>query len=326
MKRMLLLCTLLPALALTTPALAQCSIGIPNVTATTTYTTADSCFVKFNLNFAMKNNSGNKTIGIDLWESAGYARPTYDKAPSATQLGAAFGSIVLDNTGVSGSGLTVVPKYQSYPFGSAARILRTGAVSKSYNAAVDSFYITIPDVILGVAKLTDNSCPVSMLTIKGDVWSTNAGSLNANTTVQCVSGISFTLGNPTIPAGLRNCTTPRSLDFRIETSSPTNISVSYQIFQDDNAFTANNQRVLNTSTDNNVTIGGIQAINNLSLATPFVGDDIPFVNNTATNASAAYWVVVYYTPPGGTTYSVSRLIDNACAMSTLPVVYRSFTA
>ena len=40
-----------------------------------------------------------------------------------------------------------------------------------------------------------------MLTVIGDVWSTNAGSLNANTSVQCVSGISFTLGNPTIPIG-----------------------------------------------------------------------------------------------------------------------------
>jgi len=326
MKRFLLLCALVPALVSSTSALAQCSIGIPNVTATNTYTTADSCYVKFNLNFAMKNNTGNKTIGIDLWQGASYARPPYDKAPSSTQLAAAFGSIVLDNTGANGSTLMSVSSYQSYPFGSNARILRTGAITKSYNETVDSFYFTITDIILGTSKLGDGSCPVSMLTLKGDVWSTNAGSLNANTTVQCVSGIASTLGNPTIPAGVRNCTSPRSLDFRIETTSPTNISVTYQIFKDDNVFTANNQRLLNTSSDANVTKNGAQTINNLSGATPFVGDDITFVNNDATNSNAAYWVVVYYTPAGGTTYSVSRLINNACALSILPVVYTSFTA
>jgi hypothetical protein len=139
-------------------------------------------------------------------------------------------------------------------------------------------------------------------------------------------GIAFTLGNPTIPAGVRTVPSPRSLDFRIETTSPTNISVTYQIFKDDNVFTANNQRVLNTSSDANVTNNECQTINNLSAATPFVGDDITFINNDAANSSAAYWVVVYYTPDGGTTYSVSRLINNACALSILPVVYTSFTA
>lgn len=326
MKRFLLFCALVPAFVFSTSALAQCSIGIPNVTALNTYTTADSCYVKFNLNFAMKNNNGNKTIGIDLWQGASYSRPSYDKAPSSTQLAAALGSIVLDNTGANGSTLMSVPSYQSYPFGSNARILRTGSITKSFNEAVDSFYFNITDIILGTPKLGDGSCPVSMLTVKGDVWSTNAGSLNANTTVQCVSGIAFTLGNPTIPAGVRNCTSPRSLDFRIETTSPTKISVTYQIFKDDNAFTANNQRVLNTSSDANVTNNGAQTINNLSAATPFVGDDITFINNDAANSSAAYWVVVYYTPDGGTTYSVSRLINNACALSILPVVYTSFTA
>lgn len=327
MKKILLSFTLLTSWGLLKTN-AQCSIGIPNVTSIVTSTTTDSCFVTFDLSFAMKNNNGNKTIGIDLWEKANYVRPPYANVPSVAQLSKSLGSIMINNN-VTGNliNVTYYSTYPSDPSGSGAkvRLLSTAAGTRTYKASADSFYFNITGIKLAVKKSTDGSCPVSLLTVKGDVWSTNAGSYNANTSVQCVSSMEFSLGNPTIPTGLRNCTSPRTLDFSIGTSSPSNITVSYKIYKDDNAFTGIT-RTFNAATDIDVTLPGTMPITNLRNDNPFVGTNISYIGSDLPEPSTAYWVVVYYTAPDGATYSVSRLIETPCASSPLPVSFKSFTA
>lgn len=326
MKRFLLSCLLFSVAFVNRSNAQSCSVGIPTVSNVVTSTSTDSCFVTFDLSFAMKNNSGNKTIGIDLWQSVDYPTSlTYAKVPSATDLVNALGSIMINNN-FTGSPINVT-YYSTYPSGSSVRILRTGPGTRTYNQSVDSFYFNISGIKLAVKKATDGTCPVSMLTVKGNVWSTNAGSYNASTTVQCVSSIEFSLGNPTIPSGLRQCTSPRTLDFRIETSSPTDITVTYKIFKDDGYLNSANKAVFDPSQDVDVTLAGTQPITNLSASNPYIASSIGYVgaNDTKFDGDAAFWVVVYYTQPGGQTYSVSRLINNQCA-STLPVAFKSFTA
>ncbi len=329
MKKILLSVALLTSLGLLKANAQSCSIGIPNVTNIVTATTTDSCFVTFDLSFAMKNNNGNKTIGIDLWEKTNYVRPPYANVPSVAQLSGSLGSIMINNN-FTGSPVSVTyystyPSDPSGPSASKVRLLRTGAGTRTYNASVDSFYFNITGIKLAVKKSTDGSCPVSLLTVKGDVWATNAGSYNANTSVQCVSSIEFSLGNPTVPTGFRNCTSPRTLSFSIETSSPTNITVSYKIYKDDNSFIGN-VRTFNTSTDVDVTLPGTMPITDLRFDNPFVGTNIGYIDNNLSEPSTAYWVVVYYTMTDGTTYSVSRLINNLCATNPLPVNFKAFTA
>jgi hypothetical protein len=317
MKRILLLCALF-TLTLITKLNAQCGIGIPNVTNVVTGSSTDSCFITFDLSFSMKNNGGNKIIGIDFWQNALYPStpPSYAKVPSPTELANSLGSIMIDNT-ANGSPINVT-FLPTYPSGSSVRLLAHGIGSRTYVQAVDSFYFNLTKIKVAAAKSSDGSCPVSLLTLKGNVWSTNSGSYNANTSIQCYSSISFSLGNPTIPSASANCAS-KTLKFTVATSSSTDITVTYKIFKDDNAIVGGIP-VFNTATDPEVTPTGTQAVI-LNSTNSYSSPDISYPDN-----GYAYWVVVYYTGLDGQTYSVSRLTNGCPAPITLPVSFQSFSA
>ena len=315
MKKVLLSCALMMAIVISGKVNAQCSIGIPNITNAVTSSDADSCYVTFDLSFAMKNNNGNKIIGIDFWEGASYVSPIYSNVPSIGELSNSLGSLMINNN-VDGSPITVT-FLPNYPSGASVRMLAHGPATRTYNASVDSFYFALTGIKIGAARTGDNTCPVSLLTVKGNVWSTNSNSYNANTQVQCYSGIGFSLGNPTIPSAGADCIA-KTLNFQIATTSSSDITVSYKIFKDDNVLVGN-VPVFNTSTDIDITPAGTQPVT-LSSSNPFSSPGIGYPVN-----GFGYWVVVYYTGLDVQTYSVSKYIAT-CAASTLPVSFKSFSA
>jgi hypothetical protein len=315
MKKVLLSCTLLFAIATFSKVNAQCNIGIPNITNAVTSSTADSCFVTFDLSFAMKNNNGNKIIGIDFWQGTSYVAPSYASVPSLAELSNSLGSLMINNN-FSSSPINVTFLF-SYPSGSSVRLLTHGAGTRTYNASVDSFYFALTGIKIGAPRAGDNTCPVSLLTVKGNVWSTNSNSYNANTLVQCYSGIGFSLGNPTIPTASANCIS-KKLNFSIATTSATSINVSYKIFKDDNVLVGGTP-VFNTSTDIDITPAGTQPVT-ISSSAPYSSSTIDYPVN-----GFGYWVVVYYTGLDLQTYSVSKYIST-CPASTLPVTFKSFSA
>lgn len=325
MKRILLSFLFFSSLALISKVNAQCGVGVPNVTnALPLSSTDDSCRVQFDLSFSMKNNNGNKTVGIDLWQAISYTPPTYSNVPNSTDLSGSLGSIVIENN-VNSSSQVFLTYKTTYPYGSGVHLLKVGSVSRTYDAAVDSFYFNIKDIVIAVKKNNDGTCPVSLLSVKGNVWSTNSNSTSANTSVQCFSSIQFSLGDPIISNVFLNCLKPRTLNFTIETTSTTGITVEYKIFKDDNNF-INGDRVFNSSSDIDVTLSGTQPITDLRSDNPYTANSVGVQSTTPSTSADAYWLVVYYTDITGETFSVSKISNECASEIILPVSFKAFTA
>jgi hypothetical protein len=314
MKSYLLSIALMALVGLSGKLHAQCTVSNPTVSNITRISNGSgSCTLQFDLDFSMDNNNGNKTISIHLWPGASY--PTLDytgKAPTAAQLAASYGSIIINNNGSP-------VYYASYPFGSGVTILSTsGTVGRTGGTGSAPFQfhisgITIPNV------------PCSgLVTVKGDVWSTNSGSLNANTNPQCwTQNIFLGFGDPTLSNPVKVCASPRAVSFAITTTSVTPITVNYKIYKDDNTF-INGKKVFDPSADADVTSPGTLPIS-ISSTQPYNGTNTAFVGNGTSGENSDYWVVVDHTPAGGNKYSVANITSNACA-SPLPVKFSSFSA
>jgi hypothetical protein len=313
MKSYLKSFALASALALSLFASSQCSVTNPTISNLTRVSDGlGNCSLKFDLDFTMANNNGNKTIALHLWPGASYPNLPYSKATPAADLATAYGTVVIDNN----SGNPVF--YSVYPFASGvtmlttdATIRRTGGSSSSVPFQFHISGITIPNI----------SCS-DIFSIKGDMWSTNAGSLNANTMVQCnTKNISFLIGDPTLSAPLKDCSSNRSISFGITTESLTPINVTYSIYRDDKVMVGG-KPVFDPSTDVEVTIGGEQPVT-LSKTTPF--NTSTFCTGSATpGENSNYWVIVSYIPETGTEFSYGQITNSTCGI--LPVTFSSFTA
>jgi hypothetical protein len=316
MKKLLLMAIVCLALGTYSNLNAQCTVSNPVITNVSRISNGNgTCTLKFDLSFSMENNNGNKTIVIHLWSGANYPNPALCYVggggcgqPTAPQLSGSYGSIVINNDG------TTPTYYSTYPFRSGVTILatdptisRTGGGNNStpFNFALSQ--ITIPSV----------PCSGGVV-IKGDIWSTNSGSLGTGTNPQCAtSSINLNIGDPTI-VGFKTCTDPRRLNFGVSTSSSTAITVTYKIYKSDGNLT------FDPSTDLDVTLPGSDPIT-VSAATSPQGRSIGFVGDNAPGENSDYWVVVSYTPAGGSTFSVAQLLPNNNCIS-LPVEFKSFSA
>jgi hypothetical protein len=316
MKKLLLMAIAYLALGTYSNLNAQCTVSNPVITNVSRISNGGgTCTLKFDLSFSMENNNGNKTIVIHLWSGANYPNPALCYVggggcgqPTASQLSGSYGSIVINNDG------TTPTYYPTYPFRSGVTILatdptisRTGGGNNSTPFNFTLSQITIPSV----------PCSGGVV-IKGDIWSTNSGSLGTGTNPQCAtSNINLNIGDPTI-VGFKTCTDPRRLNFGVSTSSSTPITVTYKIYRSDGNLT------FDPSTDLDVTLAGSDPIT-VSAATSPQGRSVGFVGDNAPGENSDYWVVVSYTPAGGTTFSVAQLLPNNNCIS-LPVEFKSFSA
>ena len=315
MKKLLLLAIAYFTLSTNGKLNAQCTVSNPVITNVSRTSNGNgTCTLKFDLSFTMQNNNGNKTIVIHLWSGANYPSPGICYVggggcgqPTAAQLAGSYGSIVLDNN------VTPPTAYATYPFRTGVTILPTGAISRTgggNNATPFNFTIS---------QITIPSVPCSGgVVIKGDIWSTNSGSLGSGTNPQCAtSNIFLNIGDPTI-TGFKTCTEPRKINFGVSTSSSTPITVTYKIYKSDGNLT------FDPSTDLDVTLAGSDPIT-VSAATSPQGRSVGFVGDDAPGERSDYWVVVSYTPAGGTTFSVAQLMLNGNCIG-LPVDFKSFSA
>ncbi|MEO5563739.1 MAG: T9SS type A sorting domain-containing protein [Chitinophagaceae bacterium] len=295
---------------------AQCTVSNPTISNVTRVSNGNgTCNVKFDLSFTMQNNNGNKTIVIHLWPGSTYPNPaicyiggTGCGQPTAAQLAGSYGSIVINNDPVSPT------FYSTYPFISGVNILPTNPVIVRTGGGSNStpFNFTLKEI-----TLTNVACSGGVI-VKGDIWSTNSGSLNSNTNPQCsTSGISLNIGDPTLN-GFKNCSVPRLINFGVSTTNPDPITVTYKIYKSD----GNNS--FDPSTDIDVTLPGSDPITVSSANSP-QGRSVGFIGDNTSGEHSDYWVVITYTPSGGTPFNVALLLANgACA--SLPVEFKSFTA
>jgi hypothetical protein len=313
MKKFLLILTLLQTTLSMNRLYAQCTVSNPTiVNAVRIPDGGGTCTLKFDLSFTMENNNGNKTIVIHLWPGNSYPNPAICYVgggcgqPTAAQLSATYGSIVINND--------ITPTYfTSYPFISGVNIISTNAtITRTGGAGGSAFNFTLSGV-------TINNVPCSGgLIIRGDIWSTNSGSLNSNTNPQCAtSNLYLGVGDPGV-IGFKSCTNPRLLNFGISTTSVSPITVTYKIYRSDG------NASFDPSTDIDVTLPGSDPVT-VSASTSPQGRSIGFTGNNVNGENFDYWVVVTYTPPGNSSYNIATLLPNgACA--SLPVELRTFTA
>ncbi len=295
--------------------------NVTNPTITNVHNTDDGQgkgVLTFDLDFTIGNNGGSKIIVIHLWPASLYPNLPYANATDAAELNNSYGTIVINNEIKTGHPNATY--YSSYPFSAGVNLLATDPLIVRSGGATQSdpfqFHLT---------EITIPNMPSSgVISLKGDIWATNSGSLNSNTSIQCVTkNINLVLGDPILTQPLKNCSNPRTLSFYVGATSATPISVDYRIYQDDKELVSG-QPIFNPSSDVDVTIGGAQTISVASDAY-YDGANTAFIGNGAPGENSSYWVVVTYTPPGGgSSFSIAKIATNTCA-GPLPVSLKSFT-
>jgi len=165
-------------------------------------------------------------------------------------------------------------------------------------------------IITGIQLTVPGACS-NKVSIKGDVWSTQSASQN---NVQCFSnGLIFIANDPKI-SGFKRCTSPRTLSLGIQTTSVTDIHVSYTLYKDDG------DGIFEPGTnDIQVGSGGPFTIN---ATTPYSNNNVSYTGNNVAGENSAIWVAVSSDEPGSSI--VNSLFTNSC--STLPVNLVYFNA
>lgn len=210
MKKVLLSCTLLIAIATFSKVNAQCTpynfqsiiknISVNNVTNVATATLD----VSFNINA----NNGNKFIFIHLWSGSDYDNVTFNwgangqKAPSPTDLNGAGNShptiynLAIDNN--------VFPQTYRANYVYSAMTLQqpsNAPVVQHLNSGADSFVIR--DIVVSFPA---SQIQVGGSIISGAIWSSNSNNYGTSMAVQCyLSGATF-LADPVI-SGSASCGT-----------------------------------------------------------------------------------------------------------------------
>lgn len=310
------LLALIFAIAMAGAASAQCSVSnatISNISRTGTTT----CTEKFDLDFTMQNNGGNKTIEIHIWLASQYpavgSRWTYSAPPTAAYLSTSAGTISINNTG------TQPTLIASYPYAAGVTSLTVASISRTA-APGGAFQFHLSGVTINNAPCTGS------VALNADIWSTNSNSTSSNAPVHCSNqGLNIVAGDPSLSNPIVSCSLPRSLSFNITTESTSAVNVYYSIYKDDNVFDGTGAAIFDPGTDVNVTAGGtpVGPIS-ISASSPFNGTGITYTGNNTPNDPSNFWVVVTYTPAGGTTFSTAKITANACAI--LPVKLSAFTA
>jgi hypothetical protein len=302
MKKILLLLALIVSFGFLQQASGQaCAVSNVSVQLNSLSPSGSNCVVDVNLTFSLQHNSGNKFIWVHLWKTADYPNLPYNAPPTAAQLALSLANIgINNNVSPQTLQLTYVPA-TGVPVQSSANGL---TLTVTPGVGVDIYTIT------GV-KLTVASACNTAIAVKGDVWSTQSASQN---NVQCFSkGLVFIANDPTI-TGFKRCTTPRTLSLGIQTTSVTDIHVSYTLYKDDG------DGIFEPGTgDIQVGSGGPFTINS---TTPYVNTSVTYTGNGAPGENSSIWVAVTSDEPGSST--VISLFQNQC--SSLPVNLTYFNA
>jgi hypothetical protein len=288
-------------LAISYQANAQsCSISLSDVSTqivSAVQQTNGDCEITFNLTFTGTFNGGNKYIYFHFWLTNDYPNPPINytaAAPTPAQLSASvlnFGIYNFTNPP------TILTSYGPYP--SLTNFTSDYTISLSGSTySLTGLKITLPSKLCG-----------SSLSLKGDVWSTNAES--ASKAGCSALGITMGLTDPTVSGSCYHVEyAVNGYSFTISTLSST-MNVNYKVYQDDGSklFNPTTQTVLASSTSA-VTI---------TPTTPYTfSANYPDPNTSITKI---LWVQV--SPVGQSYYIVGQI--NPCK-SVLAITLQKFTA
>ena len=300
MKKILLTLVVVASFGLGAKLNAQCTISNVSVHLNSTTTSGGNCLVNIDLTFDLAHNNGFKYLWIHMWKSSSYPTLPYNHIPTAAELSGTAANVgLVFNNGVLGL-------QTSYPGGGVTVTGATVSLSSGTGAG-GSDRVTVSGVVLSVA----GGCN-SIVTILGDIWGTNSSSQNS---VQCLSqaGISFTANDPTI-TGFKTCGNPRTLTIGIQTSSPTNITVSYKLYKDDG------DGLFEPGTDDPLVADstGPYTINS---TTSYSKTGVGWTGNSSIGENSSIWVSVSSSLSSNT---VNSLFANQC--TALPIGLKYFAA
>jgi len=300
MKKILLFIGLIVCFAFVNKVQAQCEVSNVKIrlNSTTVVPTGDSCRINFDVSFNLEHNSGNKYAWIHLWKNADYPSLDYKKPPTKAELALALANIGIDFTV---SPAVFQPTYSPDP---GPKVQTTGTLS---------IIPGTPDLVTvtGAQVTVIGGCS-NLITLKGDVWSSQASSQNA---VHCANtGVVVVLNDPTVN-GFLFCDIPHKYNVTIGTTSPTTVSGSYNVYRD------NGDGVFNAATDF-LLPSATNIAWSAATGTPYQSGQQSYAgNNTNPEASRSLWVEVTTVGLFNKTYA---FIPNSCAA--LPVSFKSFTA
>ncbi|HEX4958092.1 MAG TPA: T9SS type A sorting domain-containing protein [Lacibacter sp.] len=249
MKKFVLVLSLFVSFASIQKANAQCDIKDVVISILNTTQSGSNCNVTFNVSFMFNNNGGNKTVVIQAWKENDYPNywnctnesSTVNKAPKAADLRKTTapysvgspGPLPFLNIAFDAATQTVIPS-SSYPGGGVT-------LGSGYTVAIGAtqpdgyFLVTLSNLSVSVPN---QNCGDGV-TIKADVWSSQA-SITSQWTPHCViCGQTFAFNYPTVtgsqPCSLINGVVQRRFQFTV-TNNNTNqaIQYTYKVYRDIN--------------------------------------------------------------------------------------------
>lgn len=320
MKKVLLSCTLLFAIATFSKVNAQCTPYNFKTTIKDIQVSGATATATLDVSFNIHANNGNKYIFIHLWTGANYNQVNINwsasnqKAPTKAELnGASNEHPTLYNLAIDNN---VVPQTYKTTYADATLSLNVPAgapaVSHLSNGA-DSF--TVRDIIVSFdASLLQNLGSI----IQGVVWSSNASTYSNKMSVQCYLAGAVFLADPVI-SGSGSCGT--------KTYS---VTVTHNSLLENNTLTGSLDVYVDADGD-----GQFSSLNDVKIT----ASSIPFSVTASTPVTSYYTGAQTFSgsipalykgsnlfvvlTSGSTTLAPQFLSTTQCA--TLPVSFRSFT-
>lgn len=337
MKKFLLLFAVLISFAFANDAKSQCGVGQQIIVVKQIDDSNPSnCKVTVDIIFDLENNAGNKYVFIHAFKLADYPgyfeivkpgtcptpanpNPNQSTAPPPMRgtnaqgnLDAALLNIGFNNDVGTAGYLSYITSAQYAPDPGTPMTVGSGLVEKTASPVAGFSRYTMRDVVV----FTGQACG-SPLTVKADLWSSQASSLSVAHCWRC----NFTyLFNEPIITGIVNCSSPRTVNFQLSTSSTVALSGDYKFYIDNIPFGSFGNEDIQLAPDATGTFTGL-----INGTTQFY-NNIPYTgNNVLSESTKSIWIEAIVTSPVGTqTNSTVKLITNGC--STLPVSFNNFNA
>ncbi len=303
MKKYLLSFFVFVAMGIAARVQAQCTVSNVSVELNSSITSGGNCIINFDLTFNLEHNNGNKYIWIHLWRTVDHPSIPYPNTPTSTQLANSLANIGINNNVDPPVFLTTYG-----PDGSVPVLDGSDGLTLSI---IDGSGLT-PDIVTisGITITVPGSC-ASAIELTADVWSTQSQS---QSTAHCyTTGIGFVPNDPTI-TGFKLCTTPRVLNIGIQTTSTTDMEVTYSLYRDDG------DGIFEPGADDPL-VGGPSGPHTINSTTPYSAVGVGYTGNNAVGEKSKIWVAV---SNNITPNLVISLFNNLCAP--LPVSFTFFRA
>ena len=334
MKKFLLVLSFFISFAAMQKANAQCGVGATTIIIKSINDSdPNNCIVTFDVVFDLQNNSGNKYIFIHAYKALQYpnyfelvkpgkcqtvANPDPNQPtaapPTRTNQGVLNNALInvgFNNDAGTGGYLSYITNAQYAPDPGAPMTLGTGLVELSASPAAGFNRYTMRNLTISTGQVCG-----APITVKADLWSSQASSLSVAHCWRC--GFTFTFNDPIIN-GLINCSSARTFNLNLSTTSTTTLAGTYDVYLDN--------APVNSFGPEDLVGGPVRSgtFTGLNSTTPVPISNQTYTGNTdPVNASKNLWVNIAVTTPGIQSNTVAKLLFNACAP--LPVKLKNFNA